>query len=362
MPDVKANYDRYLLAALGLIAAATAIIFAFAASDAKSGAILPPPPDKQEPFAADAAVQTLKADRTALAESRAWESDETDEKTDASPFVSRVYLLKDDRLVDILESGNDLFPGISNAWILEHDLDYLDAGLPGGDPDSDGFTNFEEFAAKTNPRDAASKPADWSKLRLTDVKIEQMQLIFTGRDFKERAMINSVAASSNELTGKPIGPTKSYAKGDTLIVAKFRPGFAVTYEEEKTPFRLGGFRMEPRKNPRITVDGQPKVDEVVFAILESASGDQTKVELEAGKAQTSPYSLASLTDIRPGGSTAQVRIGDAFQVGTSSRYKLVDVTEENATIEDLDTGERHVISRASPAAPTDATPDDAQSP
>jgi hypothetical protein len=356
MPDFKTNYDRFLLAALGVVAAAVAFLLASSASELREQAAVPPQKVAQEPFSSDPAVATLKEDVAAVAARRAWETG------DASPFVSRIYLLKDDRLVDILESGNDLFPGIPNTWILQHELDYLDAGLPEGDPDSDGFTNLEEFTAKTNPRDAASKPADWSKLRLTDVKIEQMQLIFTGRDFKGRAMINSVAASSNELTGKPIGPTKNYAAGDTLIVAKFRPGFAVTYEEEKTPFRLGGFRLEKKENPRITVGGKPKVDEVDFAILESTSGNKTKVELEAGKAQTSPYSLASLTDIRPGGSTAQVRIGDAFQVGTSSRYKLVDVSEENATIEDLGTGDKHVIPKAAPAVPQDAAPEEAQTP
>jgi len=358
MPDLKTYYDRYVLAAIGLLAAAVAVLLALSAGSSKEAAALPPEPNPQacERFAPNAAVETLRTDRAAMAERRSWKEN----TNGASPFVSRVYLLKDGGLVDILESGNELFPGIPNKWILTYDLDYLDAGLPERDPDSDRFTNFEEFTAKTNPRDAASKPADWTKLRLGDVKIEQMQLIFTGQDVKGRAMINSVAATSDALTGRPIGPTKTYVPGDTLIVAKFRPGFAVTYEEEKTPFRLSGFRVEKRENPRITVDGKPKVDEIVFAILESTSGDGTKVELEAGLPQTSPYSLASLVDTRPGGATMQIRTGESFNLGQSARYKLVDVSEENATMEDLGSGERHVIPKAAmPASP--ATPDDAQS-
>ena len=343
MPDFKTHYDRVVLVALGIISAIVAFLLAGSAGQLKDEAVLPPQNTKQEPFVAERAVELLKEDLSAMAESKPWGASE------ASPFVSRVYLLKDERLVDILESGNELFPGISNAWILEHDLDYLDPALPDQDPDSDGFTNFEEFTAKTNPRDTASKPAEWTKLRVADVKIEQMQLIFTGRDVKGRAMINSVAATSDALTGKPIGPTKTYVAGDTLIVAKFRPGFAVTYEEEKTPFRLGGFRTEERENPRITVDGRPKVDIIDFAVLQSSSGDKTEVELEAGKPQTSPYSLASLVDTRPGGATIQIRTGESFPFGDSGRYKLVDVSEENATIEDLGTGEKHVIPRATPA-------------
>ncbi|MFM8888184.1 MAG: Amuc_1099 family pilus-like system protein, partial [Chthoniobacterales bacterium] len=260
----------------------------------------------------------------------------------------------------ILESGNDLFPGISNAWVIEHDLDYLDPGLPEADPDADGFTNFEEFTAKTNPRDAASKPAEWTKLRVNDVKIEQMQLIFTGRDVKGRANINSVAASLDALTGRPIGPTKTYVPGDTLIVAKFRPGFAVTYEEEKTPFQLANFRTENRENPRISMaDGKPKIEEIVFAVLKSASGDNATVDLEAGKPQTTPYSLATLQDTKPGGATVQIRIGETFDLGGPARYKLVDVSEENAIIQDLGSGEKHVIPKAAAPAP-EPTPEDAQ--
>lgn len=353
MADLKHNYDRLLLSGAGLLAAAVAVLVITGATAAREEAGLSGGTAKKEPFAGDPHVETLRTDRNALAERKPWGT------SGSSPFVSRVYLLKDDRLVDILESGNDLFPGISNAWIVEHSLDYLDPGLPEADPDTDGFTNFEEFTAKTNPRDTASKPAEWTKLRLGDVKIEQMQLIFTGRDVKGRAMINSVAASSDALTGRPIGPTKTYVAGDTVIVAKFRQGFAVTYEEEKTPFRLADFRVEKRENPRITVDGKPKVDEIVFAVLESTSGDGTRVELEAGLPQTSPYSLASLIDTRPGGTTVQIRTGDSFVLGQSSRYKLVDVSEENATIEDLGSGDRHVIPKAAIPAPH-ATPEEAQ--
>jgi len=356
MPDLKSNYDRYLLAALGVLAAAVGILIALSVPDSRDAFILPPAAVDGAAFEPSSEVATLSGDIAAMKEGRTW----AENTNGASALVSRIYLLRDGNLVDILEAGNDLFPGIPNSWVLENQLDYLDASLPERDPDADGFTNLEEHGAKTNPRDSGSKPSEWTKLRLGDVNIEQMQLIFTGRDVKGRASINSVAATSDELTGKPIGPTRTYAQGDTVIVAKFRPGFAVTYEEEKTPFRLAGFRTEMRENPRITVDGKPKVDKIDYAVLESTSGDKTSVELEAGKPQTSPYSLASIVDTRPSGATFRVRVGDTFEVGTAARYKLVDVSEEKATIEDLGTGEKHVIPKAAPETPPDASTDEAQ--
>jgi hypothetical protein len=364
MPDLKSNYDRLLLAGIGLIAAAATFFAASSAFTARDEAVPPQEAAKQEPFASDSAVDTLKADRAALAERKPWNASE------ASPFVSRIYLLKDDRLVDILESGNDLFPGISNAWLIEHELDYLDPGLPEADPDTDGFTNLEEFTAKTSPRDGSSKPAEWIKLRLGDVKIEQLQLIFTGRDVnnEKRAMINSVSASSDELrkASEPIGPTTAYVVGQPLQVRKYKIDplsqrrFTDEFEIDETPFTLAGFKTVNRENPSITTaDGKPKIDEILFAVLESKSDDGTIVELEAGKPQTSPYSLATLQDTRLGGTTIQIRIGEAFDLGGPARYKLVDVSEESATIEDLGSGDRYVIPKAA-APPPPATPEDAQ--
>jgi endonuclease YncB( thermonuclease family) len=357
MPDLKSYYDRYLLAALGLVAALLCALLALGSISLQESAVLPPAVSKGEPFAPDAAFEALKADRTAMAGKPAWSKREDG----ASPFVSRVYLLRDDRLVDILESGEELFPGMANTWILEHDLDYLDAQLPERDPDTDGFTNFEEHGAKTNPRDSASRPEEWTKLRLSDVKIEQLQSIFTGRDVKGRALINSVAATSDALQGKPIGPTKTYSPGDTIIVVKYRPGFAVTYDEEKTPFRLKDFRVEERPNPRIMVGGKPQIDKIDIAILESISGDGTQIELEAGKPRTSPYSLASLVDTRPGGQTIDVRTGDTFAVGGENRYKLVDATEESATIENLASKDQHTVPRQV-TADSGATPSEQDQP
>lgn len=348
MPDIKAGYDYVILSALGLLAAGVMFWLAASATDARERAATPATATKGESFANDPAVETLKADKAELANRRQWREGKS------SPFVSRVYLLKDDRLVDILESGNELFQGIPNGWILEHGLDYMDAGLPDRDPDEDGFTNGEEFAAKTNPRDKSSQPEEWTKLRLAEFQNEQMQTIFTGKDDQGRALINSVAATSGDLRGKTIGPTKAYAPGETIMVAKYKTGFSVTYDEEKTPFKLKEFRTEKRPNTRITnPDGTPQMDEIEIALLESGEADGTTVALEARKPVTSPYSLAILQDTRPGGGSQQVRAGQTFTIG-QSKYKLVDVSEESATIEDA-SKQQHSVPRGSAANPAPST-------
>lgn len=361
MPDIKTHYERYLLAAAGLLAAAVAAALVWAGGAARDAAALPVESSAREPFAAATEVETLSADYAQMEVKRTLR----ESTNGASPFVSRIYLLKEGRLVDILESGNDLFQNIPNAWILENELDYLDADLPQRDPDGDSFTNLEEFAAKTDPRSDTSRPAAWTKLRLGEVKIEQLQIIFTGKDYKGRANINSVAATADSLQGKPVGPTTPYAPNDAsspLKVRRYKAGFQSTYDEEEIPFKLVGFKEEMRANPNITLpDGSPQMDRIEMAILESTSGDGTKVELEAGRAETSPYSLAQLIDVRPGGKTQEIRTGATFELEPGGRYKLVDVSEEKATIEDLATREQHSVPKIEESTLV-ATPEDTPTP
>ncbi|RYD38894.1 MAG: hypothetical protein EOP85_16785 [Verrucomicrobiaceae bacterium] len=56
-------------------------------------------------------------------------------------------------------------PPIPNTWWIEHRLDMGFADSPQRDPDSDGFSNLEEFQSKTDPNDPKSVPALIAKLK-----------------------------------------------------------------------------------------------------------------------------------------------------------------------------------------------------
>src|SRR5690606_36077504 len=53
---------------------------------------------------------------------------------------------------------------IPNTWWIENRLDPGFADSPQRDPDGDGFTNLEEYNAKTNPNDPTSHPPLLAKL------------------------------------------------------------------------------------------------------------------------------------------------------------------------------------------------------
>jgi hypothetical protein len=358
MPDLKKHYDRYLLAAAGLVLAGVAVLIAFASDSAKEVAVMPQASSRQEPFAANEDAELLKLDRAAMDERRAW----SEATNGASTFVSRVYLLKDDRLIDIEESGNDLFPGIPNKWITENNLDYSDASLPERDPDEDNFTNFEEFTAKTNPRDPASKPPLWTKLRLTDVKIEKLRFTFTSlpTGSTDKVAINTITADDPSVLS---GATQFYPRSSKkvrtpegekdvderiLLLAERTPDGRQVFQP--TPFRFEQAEMTKRFNPSTNVE-----EEVPEAIILNTA-DEKLIRLELSKVKDSPYPLATFLDTRNGESRV-LNLGEVLSLGPDETYKLIDVTVEGAKIQDLATKEQHTVPKAVPVTTQPVTPE-----
>ncbi len=342
MDKIKAHYDRYLLILAGIVLAAVSVFVALAAGGLAEEFAAPPTKATGAAFAEEPAIVQLRADSAAMEKQRTWEA------ADGSLFVSRVYLLRDGGLVDILESGTELFPGIANSWILEYGLDYTSASLPENDADDDGFTNREEYEGKTNPRDANSKPALWTKLRLINSKIDKLRVKFmslpTGS--VEEVSINTI---SEENPTQLSGSTRFYRKDDPIVLAGRGPDGKEL--DQPTPLKFERAEIRERFNPMTNV----KEEVPVAFLLNTADG--MEIELARGEVKDSPYSLATFLDTRRGGQTYEVRSGESFQLGDSDTYKLVDVKEEKAIIENSQTGERHEVPFQS-AVPTPAASSD----
>ena len=68
-----------------------------------------------------------------------------------------------DKPVDVLKDP-PIHPPIPNTWWMDNHLDPGFADSPSRDPDHDGFSNLEEFLAKTDPNNAKAVPKLISKL------------------------------------------------------------------------------------------------------------------------------------------------------------------------------------------------------
>jgi ankyrin repeat protein len=73
------------------------------------------------------------------------------------------------------------------AWLKQNGLEATAAAGKenGPDDDGDGFTNEEEIAAGTDPRDPKSHPPYYSKLRLKRIEGEAFPVVFDGFDSKK---------------------------------------------------------------------------------------------------------------------------------------------------------------------------------
>jgi hypothetical protein len=306
MDYVKANYERLLLLLSGLLLVAVAFYAVSSFSALESEFQTAPPRDRGAEFAANETLARLQSESGKLAAP----SDKAWEERDLSLFVSRVYLLRDGQLVDIVDSQIELIPGIPNDWLLKHELDYTDAEIAQRDPDADKFSNMEEFSAGTNPRDASSTPPLWTKLRVKSFEKIPFRLKFMGApslrpgepfDENTEFSINTLDYSS---------PTQFLKVGQKIAGSELQ----ITKAEAKSATNQVG----------ATVD----ISELT---LEDASTGDTVI-LVNEKEVDSPYSYALLQNTI-NGEEIRVEKGKMFTLGPDAiSYKLIDVGSEGAVI------------------------------
>ncbi len=88
-------------------------------------------------------------------------------------FVSVPIVEKEGRLINLRNPTNPpLRPPVTNAWLLEHGLDYLNSSILVMDADGDGFSNLEEWKGQTSPSDPADSPPYATKLSFVERKQE----------------------------------------------------------------------------------------------------------------------------------------------------------------------------------------------
>jgi hypothetical protein len=98
-------------------------------------------------------------------------------------FVSRslVFLPKDAEPVKPLNIEQVTDDGIQVGWKLKYGFSPEDPDVSQQDEDQDGFTNLEEYEKKTDPKDPASSPSKWVKIKISSAEKKMLVVSFTGK-------------------------------------------------------------------------------------------------------------------------------------------------------------------------------------
>ncbi len=232
---------------------------------------------------------------------------------DGSLLVSRPYVLVDGSLIDPLEGNKNLHEPIKNSWLIKYDLPYWETNVKEQDPDGDHFSNLEEYLAGTDPRDRNSIPPFYTKLRLLRFISKPFRLIFTGTpDDGQTFTINT----------RDRGGRTRFVEKDQMI--------------EGTPYKVISYEKKTDKKNEIEIDAS------ILTIENTQTGQ--KIVLVANKEANDPTSYGEFLYLYDN-SKFTVKKDDEFALTpeTDRKYKLIDISEKEALIQDQQTREQHQI-------------------
>jgi hypothetical protein len=249
----------------------------------------------------------------------------------SSLFVSEKYIFKDGKLVRPGDpKGAPLHPPIPNQWFLDNGLDILSNTALDDDPDQDGFTNLEEWIGtgietapkSTDPNKADSMPPYRVKLFLKEAIKKPFRMVFMSRPDDDTAAINTLDLRQ---------PTVFCKLGDMIKGTKFK---IIKFEGKMEETQYG-----PKDASVLTLQNTETLEELLLPIEKQID---------------SPDSSAKFEFTWKGHEEFTVRKNAKFSLKSEPKveYKLIDISANEALIQNAATGEQFKIgSRKEPATP-----------
>ncbi len=223
-------------------------------------------------------------------------------------FVSIPIVEMKGQLIDMLDpNAPTLREPVSNAWLLQHNLDFLNKGVLSQDPDGDGYTNQEEWDGKTEPRNADSHPPYADKLTFMKREQEVYKLKFKARPDGERFQIERVK-------------TTKWPKGENFYMR-------VGDVSEDKQFKVESFEEKSAQRNGISIDASV----LNITYLPKSTKHQLVRNVEEGM----PTYYAQLEFLLDRGNPFYVKEGDTFPLAKDpgTKYRVTKVTENMAVIE-----------------------------
>lgn len=221
----------------------------------------------------------------------------------AGLFVPEKHFIGANGLPTTLKT-TEVHPPVPNEWLEQFGLPIADADVLSQDPDSDGFTNLEEWQGHTNPMDRNSHPPYIAKLKLKSYAQEPFRLVFASW------VGDTYAINTSDLKE----PTQFLKIGNVI---------------RGTTFKIVGFTEKSDRNKYGTI-----IDVSELTLENTETGERLNLVKE--KIMISPASVANF--VYPLGDRREfaVKKDEEFSLKPEEqiRYKLIDVQPGRAVIVD----------------------------
>ena len=225
--------------------------------------------------------------------------------------------------------------GMPNEWELQYGFNPNDAKDAALDADSDGFTNLEEYEAKTDPRDPKSHP-DYLDFVSVRGALKQTFLPFY---FKQA---NPMPGNTFRLTFQRLDVKSKY---DSTLTAKV--GEPVKSQDGKydSGYVAKNYSIKEMEVPAYKGSKMMKKAKVGFVDVERAK-DGKKLTLREGVAKIPVETQLDITYDREGGKTFTVFTGAEFEIH-GVKYKVKSLEAKNGkpvvTIQEVETKKQKIL-------------------
>ncbi len=230
-----------------------------------------------------------------------------------------------------IDSDHD---GLPNDWELKYGLNPNDGKDATADSDGDGFSNLEEYEAKTDPKDAKSHP-DYLDFVSVQGSLKQTFLPFY---FKQ----------ANPMPGKTFRLTFQRdvkSKYDSTLTAKVGEAIKSLDGKFDSGYVARNYSIKDVEMPAYRGSKMMKKVKVGFVDIERAK-DGKKLVLREGVSRIPVETETELVYSREGGKTFTVRAGAEFDIhGVKYRVKSLDMKDgkPSVTIEEVGTKKQKIV-------------------
>jgi hypothetical protein len=207
----------------------------------------------------------------------------------------------------------EVHPPVPNEWLDKFGLPIAETDVLSQDPDTDGYTNLEEWHGRTNPTDKTSHPPFISRLRMKTQQREPFRLVFASKS-GDTFTINTTDLKE---------PTQFLQIGEKITGTQFK---IVSHE--------------PKKETNPATGGDLDVSELT---LENTATKE-RLKLVKEKVMTSPQTVATFVYLGGNQREFVVKKDEEFKlpVEPTISYKLIDVQPDKAVIVDTQKPEERI--------------------